>query len=151
MPSKLWSQFELSFLALTIWREGRGGGFATMLAIACSIRNRVNRPSWWGKTYGEVLGKKFQYSSIAAPGDPQLILYPKSESDQNFDEALKIADEVVENTIESTVPGADSYYDISIPAPKWATTETFVGQVGRIRFHNTDADHEADTLGLKVS
>jgi spore germination cell wall hydrolase CwlJ-like protein len=43
---------------------------------------------------------------------------------------------------ENPVPGADGYYDISISPPKWATPETFVKQIGKLRFYNLDRDFE---------
>jgi len=145
-----WDEYQRSLLALVIWREARGEGPAGMLAVACTIRNRVDRASWWGKSFAEVIGKKLQYSSMAAPGDPQLLRWPRSESDEGFNTALVIAEIVMRRGAESPVPGADSYYDISIPAPEWATPETYVGALGRLRFHNLDHDVELPAIENKV-
>jgi spore germination cell wall hydrolase CwlJ-like protein len=46
--------------------------------------------------------------------------------------------------VVSPVPGADSYYDTSIPPPKWATDATFVKKIGTLVFHNLDRDIEAE-------
>jgi N-acetylmuramoyl-L-alanine amidase len=137
----LWKSYQLSLLALVMWREARGEGIKAMTAVGCSIRNRVQRPSWWGKDYIGVITKKWQYSSMAAPGDPQLILYPQS-TDATFEQALQAAQWVMDGTVVTNAPGADSYYDDSIPAPKWATPETFVAKIGRLNFHNLDKDTE---------
>jgi spore germination cell wall hydrolase CwlJ-like protein len=137
----LWDAYQLSLLALVIWREARGEGSAAMTAVGCSIRNRVQRPTWWGKDYVGVITKKWQYSSMAAPGDPQLILYPQA-GDPMFEAALQIAQWVIEGAVHSPFPGADSYYDDSIKPPKWATPETFVGRLGKLNFHNLDKDVE---------
>jgi N-acetylmuramoyl-L-alanine amidase len=129
-------------LALVIWREARGEGEAAWRAVGCSIRNRVIRPSWWGRDFVEVVTKKWQYSSMAAPGDPQLILYPKL-GDSRFHEILNLAGGIIDGLIESPVPGADSYFDDSIAPPKWATPDKFVGKIGRLNFYNLDSDCEA--------
>jgi hypothetical protein len=89
-----------------------------------------------------VITQKWQYSSIAATGDPQLMAYPKA-NDNIFEDCLKIADMVHDNLMNSPLPGADSYYDDSIPAPKWATPDLFVGKIGRLNFYNSDHDFEA--------
>lgn len=113
-----------------------------MRAVGCSIRNRVDHPAWWGNDYGSVIGKKFQYSSMAAPGDPQLIRFPGA-GDAEFAEALQIADALVNHEpIANPTPCADSFYDTSIPPPAWATPECYVGTVGRLRFYNVDHDYE---------
>ena len=133
-----WS--EVVFLALVIWRESRGEGLVGQVAVACSILNRVARPSWWGKTVMEVLFKRLQYSSMTDKRDAQLVVWPGNDS--IWKQCVTVAKNALEGKLPNPVPGADSYYDISIPAPNWATPETFVKQVGRIRFHNLDHDVE---------
>lgn len=147
MPlSELWELYETALLALVSWREARGEGELGMRAVACSIRNRVERPSWWGTSYATVISKKYQYSSMAAPGDPQLIRYPDM-NDSAFAEALQIADMIIaEEPVANPVSGADSFYDVSIPPPSWATPDCFVGQIGSIRFYNVDHDYESPVL-----
>lgn len=131
-----YSDYEKALLALVIWREARGESVRAKQAVADSIMNRVVNPKWWGRSLGEVISKKWQYSSMAAPGDPNLIAYP-SFGDQSFKECLLAAESAVAFPRRYA---ADSYYDISIPAPKWAKPEQFVEQIGRIRFYNTDGD-----------
>jgi spore germination cell wall hydrolase CwlJ-like protein len=138
----LWQDYQLTLLALVIWRETRGAGAACMAAVGCSIRNRVKKPTWWGKNYIDVITKKWQYSSMAALNDPQLVKYPQA-GDTEFDFALRLAADVIIDKTISPFPGADSYFDDSIPAPKWATPETFCGKIGRISFYNLDKDVEA--------
>jgi N-acetylmuramoyl-L-alanine amidase len=137
-----WESYRHVLLALVIWREARGEGPLCMTAVACSIRNRVSRPGWWGKDYISVISKKWQYSSMSAPGDPQLIIYPQI-GDAAFDKALEIADQVINEVVKNPVPGADSFYDDSISPPRWATKDTFVAKIGRMNFHNLDKDIES--------
>lgn len=124
-----------------MWREARGEGPKAMIAVGCCVRNRVTRPTWWGRDYIDVITKKWQFSAMAAPGDPQLIVYPKS-GDKQFEQALEAATWIIDGSTHHPMPGADSYYDISIPRPKWADGTNYVGSIGRLRFHNTDHDTE---------
>jgi spore germination cell wall hydrolase CwlJ-like protein len=143
VSSPLWKAYQLSLLALVIWREARGEGSQCMTAVGCAIRNRVKRPGWWGKDYISVISKKWQFSSMAAPGDPQLIRYPQT-GDGSFEQAMQIAEWVINETAFNVFPGADSFFDESIPRPKWATDETYCGKIGRMEFHNVDHDYEAE-------
>lgn len=131
-----------TFLALTVWREARGESAQVQAGIAHVILNRVRRPSWWGHDIMSVLFKKWQFSSLTDPRDRQLTTWPAS-NDPSWQQCLKISCGVVDGQIKNPVPGADSYYDISIPAPNWATSKTFVAQIGRVRFYNLDRDIEA--------
>jgi spore germination cell wall hydrolase CwlJ-like protein len=133
---------DVTFLALVVWREARGEPRECQAGVACSILNRVDRSSWWGKSILSVVTKKWQYSSMTDPHDRQLTTWPR-EGDPSWEACLQIAFGAIDGRIKSSWPCADSYYDVSIPAPTWATPETFVGQIGRIRFYNTDHDVEA--------
>jgi N-acetylmuramoyl-L-alanine amidase len=132
---------DITFLALTIWREARGEPREVQIAICWCIINRVRRPAWWGHDISSVLFKKWQFSSLTDPGDRQLTTWPDAD-DKSWQQCLDVAECVVKLTPPNPVPGADSYYDISIQAPKWATKETFVKQIGRVRFYNLDRDIE---------
>lgn len=130
-------------LALVIWRESRGESAIARSGVAHSIMNRVKRPSWWGSDVLSVCTKKWQYSSMTDPHDPQLTTWPAS-NDPSWQQCLQLADDVISGKATNPVPGADSYYDVSIPAPKWADDKSFVGQLGKIRFYNLDHDIEKE-------
>ncbi|VVO24210.1 hypothetical protein PS723_04459 [Pseudomonas fluorescens] len=52
-------------LARTLWGEARGEGLAGQIAVAWTIRNRVNdgkAKSWWGEGYAGVCLKAWQFS-----------------------------------------------------------------------------------------
>lgn len=139
--STLWRTWELALMALTIWREARGESYTARVGVAHSVRNRVEKPKWWGKSYDEVLSKKWQYSSLTDPKDRQLTTYPRPD-DAIFEECLTIAYGVMNGIIQNPVPGADSYYDDSIAPPKWAEQKMFVAKIGRLNFYNVDLDYE---------
>lgn len=132
-----------AFAALTVWREARGESAAAQSGVAHCIMNRVRRPSWWGRDIMSVVFKKWQFSSLTDPQDRQLTTWPRTD-DPSWTMSLNITCAVLDGTLPNPVPGADSYYDTSIQAPYWATPETFVGQFGRIRFHNLDRDIEKE-------
>jgi spore germination cell wall hydrolase CwlJ-like protein len=128
-------------LALVVWRESRGEGPDGRIGVAFSIMNRVARPSWWGDSIQNVCGKKYQYSSFTDPHDPQLTNWPK-DTDPSWLGCMNVAEAVLDGKVENPVPGADSYFDLSIKAPAWATPEIFVKQIGRLKFYNVDRDIE---------
>lgn len=139
MSADLRAISEQVFLGLVVWRESRGESDECRAAVAYSVLNRVARPAWWGKSVMSVIAKKWQYSSMTAFGDPQLVIWP-TDTDPSWWECLEIAGAAMRGEIPNPVPGADSYFDLSIPAPKWAKPEMFVRQIGRIRFYNLDRD-----------
>ena len=102
---------------------------------------RVSHPCWWGDTVQAVVTKKWQYSSLTDPHDVQLTRYPTRNDDQWLT-CMQLADDAINGLLTSDAPGATSYYDDSIPAPKWATPETLVKKIGRINFHRIGYDVE---------
>ncbi len=137
----------IAFLALTIWREARGESRAAKLAVAHSILNRVARPSWWGQDVLGVVFKRWQYSSLTAPGDPNLVAWPGGR-DAAWQECLAIARDVLGGAAGAPAfPGADSYHDTSIAPPAWTAKARYCGQSGRIRFYDVDHDFEAAVTG----
>lgn len=131
--------YELSLLAITVWREARGEGFEGMLAVAWSIRNRVKKPGkkWWGNDWEEVVLKRWQYEANLPerpnllPGDPDV--------DKSFGMALAAAEDAY-NTESGPDPvaGATHYYAWKLmPEPAWvkAKDTKFVRQIGGHRFY----------------
>ena len=123
------------FIALTIWREARGETEEAQIGVAHVIMNRVKKPSWWGNDPMSVVFKKWQFSSITDPQDRQLTKWPES-TDKSWIQCLDVACDVVDGKTENPVANADSYHDISILPPKWATQESFVCQIDRILFYD---------------
>ncbi len=131
----------ITFLALVIWREARGEPYQAKVGVAFSILNRVEKPGWWGKDIMSVIFKKWQYSSMTDPGDRQLTTWP-AIVDLNWIESLAVARDAFLGKLTNPMPGADSYHDISIAPPKWATPQNRVGQIGRLIFYDVDLDTE---------
>ena len=141
-----WNYYEITLLALTLWREARGETTEARIAVAHTVKNRLSKPGWWGNDWISVLTKKWQYSSLTDPNDKQLTTWPKAD-DATFEECLGLADMVVRGVYNSPLKGIDSYYDDSLREdmkPKWAKEhpDRFVGKIGRLNFYNLDQDVE---------
>lgn len=121
-------------LTMTLWREARGESDEVKRAVCYSILRRVKLGGWWGSTIEAVVTKPLQYSSMTYPKDPQLVKYLMS-TDPSAVKCWDVAMACLDGTAPNRFPTADSYYDISIPAPNWATPANFLGKIGRINFH----------------
>lgn len=136
---------DLTFLALTVWREARGESYDCKLAVAYSILQRVKLRRWYGDTITEVIFKKWQYSSMTAPRDPNLVDWPKSD-DQSWIDSLGAAQQAVQEKGLNPAPGADSYFSANIAPPDWALPADFILQIDHIRFYDLNRDYESEHL-----
>ena len=131
--------WDVCLLALLIWREARGEDYATKVAVAWSVRNRVLDPGkdWWGDTWVAVMTKPWQYTSLTAPGDPNLVKFPAGD-DGSWLDSIKAAEAVYAGACPDPVGGATHYFDRSLDAnpPVWAEAEdsVHVCDVGAMRF-----------------
>lgn len=144
--SELQAMADLSFLALTAWREARGESDEAIVAVCNAVLNRVKRTRWWGTDVMSVLFKKWQFSSLTDPNDRQLTTWPRA-NDDSWKRCLLAAYGTMTNSLLNPVPGADSYFDDSIDPPYWADEERFVKQIGRLRFYDLDQDYERERTG----
>ncbi len=132
----------IAMLALTAWKEASGEPRAARRGVICSILNRVDRPTWWGANVLDVCTKRWQYSALTAPGDPNLTRWPR-QAEVVWQECLQDAFAAINGTLENPVPGADSYHDVSCTSiPRDHDDAHFVAQLGKIRFYDLDHDVE---------
>jgi len=124
---------DVTFLALTLWRECRGESRDGKIAVAHSIMNRLASPKW-GNSVQAVVFQRLQYSSLTHAKDPQLTTWPLPD-DPSWKECLQVADQVMSGSVPSPIGRADSYHDTSISPPRWATPDNFIAQIGRLRFY----------------
>lgn len=117
-------------LARTLWGEARGEGLAGMVAVAWSIRNRVDmdlhndgKPDWWGEGYTEVCQKPYQFSCWNK-NDPN---YPYLSGSRPIPAAEFVmcrlaAGQVIGGLTPDPTGGATHYYATTMPkAPAWAS------------------------------
>ena len=112
-------------LARTLWGESRGEGPAGMIAVAWSIRNRVNdgkERSWWGEGYTGVCQKAWQFSCWNK-NDPN---YPflsgaRAIPFRELAQCRIAADQVINGKVADPTGGATHYYATTMPKPpNWA-------------------------------
>ena len=104
-----------------------------MACVAHVIKNRVDKPCWWGVDYHSVVLKPWQFSSFNH-GDPNESRWPEDNNLQ-WIEAQRIADGVLDGTDPDNTDGAVNYYDVSIDPPAWTAELVFTVQFDRIRFY----------------
>lgn len=112
-------------LARTLWGEARGEGLRGQIAVAWTIRNRVNdgkAKSWWGEGYAGVCQTPYQFSCWNK-SDPNFVYLSGSKPIPagEFARAYAAADQVIAGTVPDPTGGATHYYAITMPqAPAWA-------------------------------
>lgn len=123
---------DMFMLALTAWRENRGGGPEGMQSVINVICNRAKRNVT--SPYTECV-RKWQFSSLTAAGDPELILWPQ-EKDTEFLEAQALAYQASMDWLADLTNGATSYYALSMKEPpKWASKMTKTAEIkGQVFF-----------------
>jgi len=126
---------DLVLLELCVWREAQNQPEEGMHAVACSIRNRVLHPSWWGHDWKSVILKPWQYSSFNK-NDPNEKKWPEDD-DVAFPKVTMACIPVFLNHDMDSTGGATHYYDTSIDFPKaWGNELEWENtlNVGQLRF-----------------
>lgn len=108
-------------LARTLWGEARGEGLNGQIAVAWTIRNRVNdgrAKSWWGEGYSGVCLKPWQFSCWNK-NDPNYahLSGAKAIPAGQLAQAQKAADLVMSGSVEDPTNGATHYYATTMPKP----------------------------------
>lgn len=112
-------------LARTLYGEARGEGLIGMLAVAWTIRNRVNdgqERSWWGEGYAGVCQKPYQFSCWNK-GDPNYssVSGARQIPFRELTQCQIAADQVIDGNVPDPTGGATHYYATTLSrAPAWA-------------------------------
>jgi len=129
--------YEVFLLALVIWREARGESLPAKLGVAWVVRNRVQRPGWWGKDWISCVLKPFQFSSFNAT-DPNAVRWP-SPLDTSWEASLQIAADVYAGRGQDPTSGAVYYFDRSLDnnPPAWAIdgSNAHTADIGNLHFY----------------
>ena len=109
--------------ALTCWREARGGQPQpnAMQAIFNVLQNRAAKHGT--SVYAEAT-KRLHFSSMTAPGDSQLILWP-AENDPQWQQALALAISAAAGSLIDLTGGSTLYY--APQGQQWAKRFTIPG------------------------
>jgi spore germination cell wall hydrolase CwlJ-like protein len=95
-------------LALMVWREARGVRVAWP-GIVWTVLNRALYPTWSGQNVVGVITEYKQFSSMTAPGDPNLVKWPK-EYNPEFLEIQDVIFRVLAGQVPDPTKGATYYW-----------------------------------------
>ncbi len=115
------SHSDAQLLCMLLWGEARGETREVKEYVACVVRNRVQRPGWWGTTWKEVILKPYQFSCFlkADPNSKKLKNPTKYEPESVWEACSDVAEGILSGAIPDTTKGATHYYDKSIVPPAW--------------------------------
>ncbi|HWL80088.1 MAG TPA: cell wall hydrolase [Roseomonas sp.] len=132
----------LNTLAATLWGEARGEGLTGLLAVACVISNRANKPGWWGTDIRSVCTKPWQFSCWN-PNDPNrphlesLVREPPVRG-QNpvWDKCIMAAQAVFLEGLPDITNGANHYCTKAVAnRTAWAKGQKPVAILGNHQFY----------------
>jgi spore germination cell wall hydrolase CwlJ-like protein len=105
--------------ARTVYGEGRGEPFEGQVAIAWVIRNRAERPGWWGRDVGQVCLKPSQFSCWLATDPNRDVITAVTAENPAFRRCLGITALVLSGDLED--PTEKSTHYITLDRPEWAS------------------------------
>lgn len=120
-PQQQGDFYDLFLMALCVWREARGESMEGKRAVAWVIRNRADKPSWWGgPSIASVVLHPYQFSSFNH-NDPNASKFPQP-ADPSWVASLIAAQEAAFKSAIDPTGGAVDYFDKSMDAdpPPWA-------------------------------
>ena len=134
-----WADWDKASACLMAWREARGErnagetvpGDIGMRAVLCVAWNRHVAAN---KSLGSIVTAPWQFSSLTAKGDPELVLWPR-QPDAQFEDAMAMIDDIVAGTSPDITNGATHYFAKSMTTPPaWAAQMTQVAEIGNHKF-----------------
>lgn len=112
-----------------MWREARGEGQEGMQAVGCVVRTRAASLLW-----DKVICAKWQFSSMTAPGDSQLVAWP-GQGDPTWQQAMTLAEGIYAGTVPDNTGGATHYFNPSVVLPSWAEKMEYIKSIGHHDFY----------------
>lgn len=117
-------------LTLLIAMEARGEPIEGQIAVAWTVRNRVARPRWWGRTVLEVITKQYQYEGYTTAQRVGIFESLSVATDQH----RWVAEGVLRGWLPDPTHGATHFHAVAIH-PEWAERIEFIEQIGGHRFY----------------
>ncbi|MBI5621016.1 cell wall hydrolase [Candidatus Gottesmanbacteria bacterium] len=130
---------ETMLLARTIYGEVGGESYEAKIAVAWSIRNRVeDAQKRWGGNYHEVILRQNQYDALWDKRTYDKVRNPPTVNKQE-QEAWKASNTAAVQVVSGRTPdptrGANHFYASPIAAPSWADEKKFTVQIGSTMFY----------------
>lgn len=123
-------------VALTAWRENRGGLRPGMQSVINVIMNRAAKSH---ETPYQVCVARLQFSSITDRADPQLTVWPLP-NDPQWLTALSLSESALNGELADITNGATSYYALSMKVPPyWAASMTPTAEIAGQKFFREEA------------
>tara|TARA_Y100000310_G_scaffold324033_1_gene385361 strand:+ start:380 stop:793 length:414 start_codon:yes stop_codon:yes gene_type:complete len=121
---------EIDTLARTIYGEARGEPMQGKIAVAWCVRNRVEHPKWWGKSWLGVMLKPKQFSCWNPEDRNRTKLAGVTFNDKDFRDCWYAALAVYQNMVKDPAPGSTHYYAYDLmDEPFWAEGATSCGRI----------------------
>ena len=131
-----WKEFQKYTAAFCAWREASGEGREGIRGVLHVIANRALKHN---KTWAQVVFQYLQFSSITAPGDPQIKAgRVPVQPDAVFITCYELANSLYNGEDLDITNGATHYFADSIPMPTWAQQMTATAVIGRHKFFRED-------------
>ncbi|MFA5886211.1 MAG: cell wall hydrolase [Patescibacteria group bacterium] len=146
---------EQMILARAIFGEGRSLPDEGKIAIAWSIRNRVEDDRW-SNNYHDVILQKNQFSAFREVDpnwkyvkDPFYKINPKQLA--AWEKCYKIAGSVLSGKIKDPTGGVNHYFSDYIDYPNWTTSKNakFIMKIGNTLFYNLKKESKGGFIRIK--
>lgn len=131
-------------LARTVYGEGRGELFSGQVAVAWVVKNRADRPGWWGHTVEEVCRKPFQFSCWNASDPNRDVILAATLKTPGFIRAYGIACLVLVRDLPDPTQGGTNYHSVAAPRaalewpPEWTRVMIPTVQIGGHQFYRDE-------------
>lgn len=111
----------LSLLQCLIYGEASGEPIEGKVGVAWVVRNRALNPAWWGRSWKQVMLKKYQFSCFDDINAERIIrAFPSWCDNPVFRECRWIAAGVMNNDIQDNTRGANHYHAGHV-TPSWSS------------------------------
>jgi len=127
-------QIQIDAMARTIWGESRNQGYTGMLAVAHTIKNRMNDRRW-GNTALSVVFQAWQFSMWNDDDPNGAVANDVDILDLQFKTAVEIASRVLNGDVPDNTGGATHYHTDGIDFPKGWGRRSAYRQTDKIGNH----------------
>lgn len=132
-------------VSVVLYGEARSEPIEGVVAVANVIRNRVERPGWWGHSYGEVATAPMQFSCLDGPGknyqrvlavaqalaEGRAVNGKDGQPDAKYLTCAWTARGMVAGFLPQNVPNCTHYHTATlVPRPHWAQGVPPLKQIG---------------------